>query len=81
MIQAQKASAPLRGLRATRLKPCKGGGASAISAAWVQRLPVVRRPSIKQVVSLRPYQLRAVGDLILGGASRLDAFSASPLWA
>jgi len=38
-------------------------------------------PSIEQVVFLRPYWLEAMGDLILGEASRLDAFSASPLRA
>ena len=65
----------------TLRRPWKRGGASAISAASLQPLPAVDVPSIEQVVFLRPYWLEAMGDLILGEASRLDAFSASPLRA
>ena len=36
-------------------------------------------PPIKQVVYLRSYPLNGVGDLILGWASHLDAFSGYPL--
>ena len=42
---------------------------------------VARRapPSSKQVVFLRPYSRQVgMGGLVLGSASRLDAFSASP---
>ncbi len=35
-------------------------------------------PAYHQVVFLGPYSSKADGDLILGGASRLDAFSAYP---
>ena len=42
-------------------------------------LPCLHLRPIKQLVSLRPYLLFEVGDLILGWASRLDAFSAYPL--
>ena len=35
-------------------------------------------PPIKQVVYLRSYPLNGVGDLILGWASHLDAFSGYP---
>ncbi len=46
------------------------------SAAAVARLPP---PSSRQVVFLWPYLRRiGVGGLVLGWASRLDAFSASP---
>ena len=62
----------------TLRRPYERGGASAISPAWLQRLPAVHRPAIEPVVFRWPYLLGAVGDLILGGASRLDAFSASP---
>jgi hypothetical protein len=34
---------------------------------------------INQVVYLEPYPLKEVGDLILGWASRLDAFSGYPV--
>ena len=37
-------------------------------------LPLHLRP-IYQIVSLGPYSLEEMGDLILGGVSRLDAFS------
>jgi len=40
-------------------------------------LPAVHPQPIKQVLFLRPYPLR-VRSLILGRASRLDAFSAYP---
>ena len=49
--------------------------ASAVSTDRLSKLPCVHHPPIKQVVSLRPY-LFPEGGLILGRASRLDAFSA-----
>jgi len=47
----------------------------------LRRLPGVRRRAIDLIIyegSL--LSRRKVGTLILGGASRLDAFSASPVW-
>ena len=52
---------------------------SAISTAWLRRLPALHLPPIEQVIYLRPYQVGPVGGLILGRASRLDAFSAYPI--
>ena len=51
---------------------------SAISTAQLRPLLDFHLRPIKQVVFLRPYPVHPVGDLILGGASRLDAFSAYP---
>ena len=51
---------------------------SAISTARLNALLRFHLPPIKQVVYLRPYPVYPVGDLILGQASRLDAFSGYP---
>ena len=51
---------------------------SVISTAQLNPLPDLHMPPIKQVVFLRPYPVNPVGDLILRGVSRLDAFSAYP---
>ena len=48
---------------------------SALSTPPLQRLPAFHVGPIHQLVSLGPYSLR-MGDLILGRASHLDAFSA-----
>ena len=48
---------------------------SALSTPRLQRLPAFHPGPIHQLVSLGPYSLR-MGDLILGRASHLDAFSA-----
>ena len=53
--------------------------ASAISMAQLNGLLRLHLPPIKQVVYLRPYPVKPVGDLILGWASHLDAFSAYPI--
>jgi hypothetical protein len=50
---------------------------SVISTAELHTLPCVDLRPIKLVICQRPYQW---GRLILGAASRLDAFSASPFW-
>ncbi len=52
---------------------------SVISTAQLNPLPDLHMPPIKQVVFLRPYPVNPVGDLILRGVSRLDAFSAYPV--
>ena len=52
---------------------------SAISTAQLNRLPGLHLPPIKRVVFPRPYSVNPMGDLILRGASRLDAFSAYPV--
>ncbi len=57
-----------------------GGGArhaapSGLSTASLRPLPALHGRPIHQVISLGPYSLR-MGDLILGGASHLDAVSA-----
>ena len=56
------------------------GGSSPrpISTGQLKRLPAFHLQPIKQVLFLRPYPLSGVRSLILGGASRLDAFSAYP---
>jgi hypothetical protein len=55
---------------------------STISTAKLNTLLYLHTPPIKQVVYLwsYPFPLRGtMGNLILGGASHLDAFSAYPL--
>ena len=52
-----------------RIKP------SAISTAKLNTLLCLHLPPIQQVVYLRPYSHEGMGDLILGRASHLDAFS------
>jgi hypothetical protein len=49
---------------------------SVISTAQLNLLPDLHMPPIKRIVFPRPYLVNPVGDLILRGASRLDAFSA-----
>ena len=52
---------------------------STISTAKLNTLLHLHSPPIKQVVCLRSYPRRTgVGNLILGWASHLDAFSAYP---
>ena len=54
---------------------------TTIRRGRLRRLPGVRRRAIDLIIyegSL--LSRRKVGTLILGGASRLDAFSASPVW-
>ena len=48
---------------------------SAVSTARLNGLPRLHLRPIQLVVSQRPYPVNPVGDLILGRASRLDAFS------
>ena len=57
-----------------------GGGAepSALSTATLHGLPRLDGRPINLVVYQGPYVLEAQGGLILGGGSRLDAFSAYP---
>ena len=61
---------------------CEGNGTvvkpSVISTAQLRALPPLHMPPIKRVVFPRPYPVNPVGDLILRGVSRLDAFSAYP---
>ena len=56
-------------LRTCRLSP------RAISTGQLNTLPCLHLRPIDQIVSLGPYSLEEMGDLILGGVSRLDAFS------
>ena len=56
-------------LRTCRLSP------RAISTGQLNTLPCLHLRPINQIVSLGPYSLEEMGDLILGGVSRLDAFS------
>ena len=52
---------------------------STISTAKLKILLPLHLPPIKQVVYLRSYSFRRrMGDIILGPASHLDAFSAYP---
>ena len=51
----------------------------AISTGQLHTLLHFHLRPIKQVVCLCPYQPNAVGNLILKGASRLDAFSVYPV--
>ncbi len=53
---------------------------SAVRADSLHSLRSFHSQSIKQVFFLSPYLLLELGKLILGSASRLDAFSASPFW-
>jgi len=53
--------------------------ASAISTRRLHPLPSFHLGPIKPVVSRWPYPVIPVGDLILGWASRLDAFSGYPV--
>ena len=46
-----------------------------ISTGQLNMLPCVHLRPINHVVFVGPYHLNGVGDLILGGVSRLDAFS------
>jgi len=52
---------------------------SAVSTAQLNALQRLHLRPIKQLVSLRPYPVNPVADLILGWASHLDAFSAYPI--
>ena len=52
---------------------------STMSTASLQTLPSVHVPPLQRVVYPWSYLLVAVGGLILGRVSRLDAFSASPV--
>ena len=56
-------------LRTCRLSP------RAISTGQLNTLLCLHLRPINQIVSLGPYSLKEMGDLILGGVSRLDAFS------
>ena len=49
-----------------------------ISAAWLHLLPDVHAQPIDQVFSLGSLSHKEMGRLVLGAASRLDAFSAYP---
>ena len=49
-----------------------------ISAAWLHLLPGVHAQPINQVFSLGSLSYKKMGRLVLGAASRLDAFSAYP---
>ena len=49
-----------------------------ISAAWLHLLPGVHAQPINQVFSLGSLSHEEMGRLVLGAASRLDAFSAYP---
>src|SRR5579884_1295788 len=51
---------------------------SIISPAWLHLLPGVHLQAIYQVFFLGSSLVQQVGRVILGAASRLDAFSASP---
>ena len=53
---------------------------SIISTASLHLLPGFRARTINQVISLGSSSYKRMGRLILGAASRLDAFSASPFW-
>src|SRR5438445_171025 len=50
-----------------------------ISTAQLKELPLLHLRPINQLVSLGSYPVDPVGDLILGWASHLDAFSAYPI--
>ena len=50
-----------------------------ISTAQLKELPLLHPRPINQMVSLGSYPVDPVGDLILGWASHLDAFSAYPI--
>jgi hypothetical protein len=50
----------------------------AISTGLLNTLLCVHILPINQVVYLGPYSLKEMGELILRGASRLDAFSGYP---
>ena len=56
-------------LRTCRLSP------RAISTGQLNTLLCLHLRPIDQIVFLGPYSLEEMGDLILGGVSRLDAFS------
>jgi len=49
---------------------------SALSIPTLRPLPAFDAGPIHQVVYLGPYSVHPMGDLILGRASHLDAFSA-----
>ena len=57
----------------------KGRGSRPISTAQLHPLPGFHLRPIYLVVSQGPYRLTAEGGLILGWASRLDAFSGYPV--
>lgn len=64
--------------RATRPSEGANEAPSALSTASLRRLPVFHARPIHPLISRGPYGLNALGDLILGWASHLDAFSAYP---
>ena len=63
----------------------RGGGRigvvkrSAVGTGPLRRSPAVHSPPIDRVVFPEPSQRLAAGNLVLEGASRLDAFSADPV--
>lgn len=57
---------------ATRSRP------RPISTGWLNTLRCLHHRPIKVLFSDRPYSLSGMGGLILGRASRLDAFSGYP---
>ena len=65
-------------LRAIGSALWKGASPRPISTGQLNTLPCLHLRPIKQVVFLRPYPVNPVRGLVLGGASRLDAFSAYP---
>jgi len=54
------------------------GSPRPFSTAWLKGLPLLHPRPIFQLILLGPYWLYAMRGLILGRASRLDAFSAYP---
>ena len=58
--------------------PEKDQAARPISTARLNVLPRLHLPPIHAVVSCGPSGTNGTGDLILGGASHLDAFSGYP---
>src|ERR1019366_10518317 len=71
------------GIDSAGFSPLKSGiGKSSprpISTAQLKELPLLHLRPINQMVSLGSYPVNPVGDLILGWASHLDAFSAYPI--
>ncbi len=58
---------------------CSKSSPRLISTGQLNTLLCLHFRPINQMVFLEPYHLNGVGDLILGGASRLDAFSVYPV--
>ena len=56
------------------LRTCRSSP-RAISTGQLNTLLCLHLRPIDQIVFLGPYSLEEMGDLILGGVSRLDAFS------